>query len=199
MTNRPKSARGDWAKQLRWDMQFAERTLVKQGSINAMYVVHTKNAIHAIATPWRDDDEKAGYLDMVRVYAIAKEAIAVAYIGEAWVRHVVQASSESQAEFNARVDAVRPRDAEDRREVVSIHIAYYDDAGERQIISDTKEIDRRGDGKPVGLKPYRDDYQGWDIVAGAVVEVLPDQAPSMAERIAAQAILKAAGMSGGET
>ncbi len=44
MTHRIKSARGDWAKQLRWDMQFAERTLVKQGGVNAMYVVHTKDA-----------------------------------------------------------------------------------------------------------------------------------------------------------
>jgi hypothetical protein len=197
MVARPKTAGGDWAKQLRFDMQFAEKTLVKQGSVNAMYIVHTKDAIHAIPTPWSDDAEKAAYLDMVRVYAVAHEAIAVVYVGEAWVRHVMQASSESQAEFHARVDAVRPRDAEDRREVVSVHIAYYDDAGERQIISDTKEIDRRADGKPSGLKPYRDDHGGWDVVGGAVVEVLPKQAPSMAERIAAQAILNAAGMSDG--
>ena len=194
MAHRIKSARGDWVKQLRFDMQFAERTLVKQGSVNAMYVVHTKDAVHAIPTPWRDDAEKAAYLDMVRVYAIAHEAIAVVHIGEAWIRHLVQAHNESEAEFDARAHAVLPRNAEDRREVVSIHIAYYDDAGERKVISDTKEIDRRADGKPLGLKPYRDDYRGWDVVGGAVVEVLPEQAPSMAERFAAQAILKSAGM-----
>jgi len=191
---KPKTARGDWQKQLRFDMQFAEKTLIKQGNVNAMYIVHTKDTIHAIPTPWRDDEEKAAYLDMVRVYAIAHEAIAVVYVGEAWIRHMVRAHNESQAEFDTRVHAVLPRHAEDRREVVSIHIAYYDDAGERKIISDTKEIDRRADGKAVGLKPYRDDYSGWDVVSGAIVEVLPETVPSEAERFAAQAILKNAGM-----
>ena len=77
MAHKPNSARGDWAKQLRFDMMFAEKTLLKGGEVRTMFVVHAKGEKHVIAAPWRDDEEKAALLDMIRAYCIAHDAEAV--------------------------------------------------------------------------------------------------------------------------
>jgi hypothetical protein len=191
---RPKSARGDWIKQLRFDMAFAEKTLLQRGELGTMFVVHTKDAKHVVAGGWEDDDEKAAKLEMLRTYCIACDAEALTYISEAWTRHLSQMPSETKAEFQARVDAVLPRNAEDRREMVMVMIMYRDDAGQRQVVSDSREIQRRANGKPSGLTPHRLN-EGWDVLGGPIVDAFPEWPPSFHERIAAQAILKAAGMS----
>jgi hypothetical protein len=189
---KPTSARGDWVKQLRFDMMFAEKTLLKSGEVSTMVVVHAKGEKHVIAAPWHNDEEKAALLEMINAYCIAHEAEALTYISEAWVRYVQKAPGETEAEYQARKE-VRPRDAEDRREVVIVMIMYRDDGGERQVVSDTKEIVRRANGKPDGLKPYRLNG-GMDVLGGAIVEAFPEWPPSSAERIAAEAILKVFGM-----
>jgi hypothetical protein len=187
---KPKSARGDWTKQLRFDMAYAEKTLLKDGEVGSMFVVHAKERMHLIAAPWRDEGEKAAILDLVRAYCIAEDAAALTYLSEAWTRHMQQAPNETEAEFRARIDAVRPRDAEDRREMVLVMTMFRDDAGERQVVSDSREIERRANGKPSGLKPHRVN-KGWDVLAGAIVDAFPQWPPSPAEREAACAVLNA--------
>jgi hypothetical protein len=193
MTARPNSAKGDWIKQLRFDMAFAERTLLEQGEVSAMFVVHTKDAKHVIGAPARDDAEKRVMLAMVRAYCIALDAQALTFVSEAWLRSVQRAPNETEREFQARTNAVRPREAEDRVEVVMVVLAFRDGAGERQIVSDTKEIERRANGKPSGLKPYQVGGQarGW---SGRMVDIFPEEAPTEVERLAARAVLRAAGL-----
>ena len=190
---KPKSAAGDWAKQVRFDMMFAEKTLLKQGEVRTMVVVHAKGEKHVIAAPWRDDEERAALVEMINAYCIAHDAEALTYISEAWVRYLKQAPGETDDEYQGRIDAVRPRDAEDRREVVIVMCMYRDEGGERQVVSDTKEIVRRANGKPDGLKPYRLN-DGMDVLVGGIVEAFPQWPPSSAERIAAEAILTVFGM-----
>lgn len=84
MSARPKPAGGDWHKQLRLDMQFAEKVLLDTGEVTAQFVVHSADAIRIIITPWRSDDEKAAYRQLVRMFCIAHDAIACSAIGEAW-------------------------------------------------------------------------------------------------------------------
>ena len=74
-----------------------------------------------------------------------------------------------------------------------VMIIYRDDAGERRIISDTKEIERRANGKPSGLKPYRLN-DGCDVLGGAIVDTFPEFKPTKAQQHAARVILHLAGM-----
>jgi hypothetical protein len=194
MSLKPTSARGDWIKQVRFDMTFAEKTLMKDGDVGRMFVVHTKDAAkHVIAAPWDSDDEKAALIDMVRTYCIAYDAAALSFISEAWIRYLKRAPSETEEEFEARKDAVRPRDAEDRREVLTVMTMYRDGAGERRVVSDTREIQRSRDGKPSGLTPFRLN-RGMDVIGGDAVEAFPEFPPSPAQRHAAQMMLHLAKM-----
>jgi hypothetical protein len=168
---KPNSARGDWEKQVRFDMAFAERMLLKQGDVGRMFVIHAKDAQHVMAAPWHSAAEKRQMLTMVRAYCIAVDAEALSFISEAWVRSVFRAHGETEAEFNTRVDAVAPRDAEDRREVV-ICMVIYREAGERHAVSDTREITRRDNGKPEGLAPFSK-TSGLDALGGGIIETFP--------------------------
>lgn len=185
MAHKPNSARGDWAKQVRFDMAFAERTLLKQGDVRRMFVIHAKDALHAI--PWNGADEKKEMLKFVRAYCIALDAEAVSFISEAWVRSVMRAHGESEAEYQERVDAVPPSEAEDRREVV-LCIVMYREAGERHVLSEAREIQRRANGKPDGLTPYRT-LDTLEAVGGDVIDVFPRQAPTEEMRAMARIAL----------
>ena len=171
MTVKPKSARGDWAKQLRFDMAFAEKSLCARGSVTAMFIVHTKGGgVQLLVTPWEDDEEKRRCCELVRLWCIAHDAHALTFISEVWMR----------------------RDAEDRVEAVMVAITWRDDAGERQTLFEAREITRRANGKPDGLAPITTDkdYTG---PGGRMVEVLPDWAPSPLEQATARALLSRLG------
>ena len=168
MTTKPKSAHGDWAKQLRFDMAFAEKALCASGSLTAMFIVHTRGGgVQLLVTPWEDDDEeKRRCCELVRLWCIAHDAHALTFISEVRMR----------------------RDAEDRVEAVMVAITWRDDAGERQTLFEAREITRRANGKPDGLAPMTTDkdYTG---LGGRMVEVLPDWAPSPLEQASARASL----------
>jgi hypothetical protein len=187
VSHKPKRA-ADWQKQLRFDMQYAEKMLIDHGELSAMFVVHTKDASHVLLTPWRDDHEKAMCRHLARLWCIAHDAQALTFITEAWIRSLDQRPGETRAEFDARADAVQPRDAEDRREVVMVVIAYRDDAGERQIVFESREIQRRANGKPSGLVPLSKSNT-IDKLTGRMVDVLPEITPSMAQQAAAKMLL----------
>ena len=194
MTAKPKSARGDWAKQLRFDMAFAEKTLLARGEVTAMFVVHAKDAGHVLVTPWADDEEKRRCRELVRLWCIAHDASALTFISEVWMRRMMRYPRETDAEFEARTHAVQPRDAEDRLEAVLVCICWRDEAGERQTLVEAREITRRANGKPDGLAPMAT-AKDCDQLGGAMVEILPTRAPSALEQAAAQALLSRLGVS----
>lgn len=195
MSRKPKTApRGDWAKQLRFDMAFAEKVLLDRGEVSAMFIVHTKNGVHALVTPWKDDDEKAQCRRIVQLYCVAHDAVALTFITEAWVRSMAKAHGETDAEFDDRVSAVRPSQAEDRREVVMVVIAYRDAAGERKVLFESREIQRRANGKPCGLVSFREIEMNDGNLEGRMVDVLPEQPPDALQRSAAHMLLKAMGV-----
>jgi hypothetical protein len=165
--------------------------LLKDGYVGRIFIVHTQDrAKHVLAAPWQDDVERERYLEFIQAYCTAHNAEALCFISEAWVRYLLPLPRETEAEFQARVDAVRPRDAHDRIEVVGVMVMYRDDAGERQVVSDTMEIERRANGKPSGLKPFRLN-EGTDIFGGAVAEAFPQFPPDPAEQMAALLVLNA--------
>jgi hypothetical protein len=184
VTTKPKVADNDWQKQLRMDMAFAEKTLLAKGAIMPMFVVHSAAGVHAIGTPWHDDEEKAQYRNIVRLHCIALNARAVSVIVEAWTTSHQRLPGEGAAAFHARVHAVLARDSEARREVVVVHLMYRDGDGVRQIISDTREIERRANGKPSGLVSF-----GWresGDVTGPLLDVFPETPPTDIEQAVAR-------------
>jgi hypothetical protein len=193
MTTKPKSARGDWAKQLRFDMAFAEKALCASGSLTAMFIVHTKGSgAHVLAAPWTDDEEKDRCCELVCLYCIANDAHALTFISEVWMRRMQRHPRETEAEFEARTHAVEPRDAEDGTEAVLVCVTWRDAAGERQTLFEAREIVRRANGKPDGLAPMTmgEDYTG---LGGRMFELLPDRAPSALEQAAARVLLSRLG------
>jgi hypothetical protein len=169
-------------------MQFAEKSLRATGSVMPMFIVHTKTGSHVIATPWKDDKEKALCRQMVRVFCIAHNATALTFLSEVWMRRLMRHPRETDAEFQVRQDAVAPSEAEDRTEAVMAIAAWRDDAGERQIVFEAREIERRLNGKPSGLAamPTSKEYGGLE---GRMVEIFPDRAPSALEQATAKAVL----------
>lgn len=70
-----------------------------------------------------------------------------------------------------------------------VHLAYRDAAtGERRVISQSREIERRANGKPSGLAPYRTS-EDFDQLSGPLVEILPERPPTEMERAMAKATL----------
>lgn len=191
MTTKPKQARGParWIKQVRFDIEFAKRMVLEQGSCATILVVYRRGQPPIILqqSPDLGKDTVAGYL---RALCVAEDAEGFAFISEAWMRIVTRRDSETQAEHDQRVYLVPPSEAEDRIEVVIAEIIYRDDDGERRTLHESREIIRDAAGKPSGFRSVQ------NVLGGAVersegrwVEVLSPEPPTVEERARAAAAL----------
>lgn len=187
MARKPKYAAGDntierWREQLRYDAAFASKALVEQGEIIPMFVVHARddgpNVV--VATPWKDDADKDIAVLAVKAVCVAHDAVALSQIVEAWMR--APAPGEDASNY------LPPSKAENRREVVMCTVAWRDDAtGERRELHDIREIERRANGKPSGLKPGSGGTEsGAGDIAGRMIEILPERRPTPEEQAKAR-------------
>lgn len=168
---KPKQApAGRWDAQLRHDMAFAQRTLLATGRMFPLAIVHSPETLFAVPLDYSGDEEKLRAHRFLAVLMLAHDAMAFSHITEAWVRHGARRHGESEAAFDERATAVRPSEAEDRIEVVIATLTYRDADGERRTLSDIREIERRANGKPSGLKPLPD-MAG--EIGGTIPELLP--------------------------
>jgi hypothetical protein len=189
MMIKPKSAHGDWSKQLRLDMMFAEKCLLDGGQVPAMFIVHTPTAQHLIPTPWQNSDEKATYQQLVRLMCVAYGATALTAITEVWVRRVMRHDRETDAEYHARIEAYPPSEAHDRTEAVFVMICWREQ-NERKVLFESREITRRANGKPEGLAPITwGGDESYDELGGTMTEILPDRVATPDEVAAARSIL----------
>jgi hypothetical protein len=92
------------------------------------------------------------------------------------------------------VTAVRPRDAEDRREVVMATLYYRDDAGAVVELTQSREILRGWDGKPTGLAPA-DDVEVL-FSDGDLTNVMPPEKPTAEQVRYARQLLDRSGLKG---
>jgi hypothetical protein len=147
----------NWQARLAQDMDFAKNTLIEHGEVRPMAVIVAKNGeAHVIALDMSSDDAKAKSLKFLRLMSVAHEAKAITTLGEMWMRSMQPYAGESPAEYEARVFAVRPREAEDRKEVVMVQLYYRGDDGGVMELAQCREIERGADGKPTGLAPAPD-------------------------------------------
>ncbi len=195
--NRAPASIDRWSRQVQHDLRFARKTLIDQGEITNMFVIHPHGDDPAmvIAVPWHDDESKIKCLNMVKLMCIAHDAEALSHIGEGWIRNMTQRANETEAEMRERATAIRPSQSEDRLEVVTVTITWLDETtGERRSLARWREIERRSNsGKPVGLKlidGVKDEETAFTI-EGLITETLPNRRPLPEEKLRAKTILDA--------
>jgi hypothetical protein len=186
MSAKPKRARGPerWARQVRFDIEFARRMILEQGSCATILVIHLPGDRRVVCTPppGLGKETVALYL---RAYCAAHDAEGFAFITEAWMRDVPRRFGETEAEHDARIDAVPIREAEDRVEIVMAQVVYRD-GDERRTAHEEREIMRDATGKVTGFRPL--DLTG--ASEGRWVDVLLPEPPTAEQRASAAVALE---------
>lgn len=186
-----------WQSMLLFDMAFAERTLIDQGEVSPMATIHCPgNVVNLVSMNLTTDALKEKSLVMVHWLGVANEALAISMLSEMWMRRLNRYDRETEADYEARVHAVRPRDAEDRREVVMVQLYYRDDGGAVRELSQSREIIRDAAGKPTGLVPAEDDPSEVIFSEGRMTKVMSAKPPTGEQVRYAKQLLKRHGMVG---
>jgi hypothetical protein len=184
----PKQARGAdrWTKQVRFDMEFAKRMVLEQGSCATIMVIHLAGdrRIVCMAPPDLGKETTALYL---RAYCAANDAQAFTFISEAWLRRVGRRHGETEAEHDTRAFGIPPAEAEDRTEIVMVEIVYRDGEA-RRTVRELREIVRDAKGTATGFTPIGD-VSAANRSEGRWVEVLLPEPPTAEERASAQRAL----------
>lgn len=193
-TRIPNTAKGPFnpARQIRLDFEFAKRCLISDGTVMPVFVVHTKGMVIPIGFNGTYDDEgRRNHRRYARLLSIAHNAFAIAYIGEAWV--AISLPDEPVPEF----PRVRPRDREDRREVILSQLMWRDkETGERWSNLAQAEIVRNEKGDPTRVKD-EEFTDPTNMIMGNFSEILPEDEPTPAEQEQAKIMLDWIEKSGG--
>jgi hypothetical protein len=186
MRREPKQAHGPdrWVKQVRFDIEFAKRMILEQGSCATILVIHLDAERRVVCMPPPDLGKETVAL-YLRAYCAAHDAQGFAFISEAWMRDVPKRFGETEAEHHARIDAVPIREAEDRVEIVMAQIVYRD-GDERRTSHEEREILRDANGTVTGFRPL--DLTG--ASEGRWVDVLLPEPPTAEERARARVALE---------
>jgi hypothetical protein len=181
-----------WQSLIEMDMGFALDRLKDRGQLLPMVTLHDRsNGMHVCAIEVGSDEKVRHSMRIVRLMAVALDAQAISHVGEMWARFMAPYAGESQPEYEARVNAVRPRDAEDRREVVMATVHYRDDTGRPRELSQTRDILRGDDGRVTGLGPAPTD----EVLdsEGPMTHLLTERRPNDQQMLYAKQLLKRLG------
>ena len=179
----------DWDVQLQRDMDYAAKQLMDTGSFSPMFAIHTYDEkVVLVATPFGSEQEREMTHMVIKLMCVAHDASGFSFMGEAWVRWMDRQEGESVTAMNKRAYEVRPSQATDRKEVVTVTLVYRDETNQRKVRGRMSEIIRDADGKITGLTPM-EMPDGVDS-RGAVPDILPRRRPSPAERAVAEAMRK---------
>jgi hypothetical protein len=186
MSAKPKQARGPerWARQVRFDIEFAKRMILEQGSCSTIMVLHLPGDRRLVCHPPANLGKETTSL-YLRAYCAAHDAEGFAFISEAWMRNVTRRFGETEAEHDARIDAVLPREAEDRVEIVMAQVVYRD-GDARRTVHEEREIMRDAKGKVTGFRPLG--LTG--ASEGRWVDVLLPEPPTAEQRASAAVALE---------
>jgi hypothetical protein len=188
MSAKPKQARGParWTKQVRFDIEFAKRMILEQGSCTTIMVLHLPGDRRLVCHPPADLGKETTSL-YLRAYCAAHDAEGFAFISEAWMRNAPMRFGETEAEHHARIDAVSPAEAEDRIEVVMAQITYRD-GDARRSLGEMREILRDAKGKVTGFGTLSE-LDG-RVAEGRWTEVLLPEPPTAEQRASAARALE---------
>ena len=188
----------DWRAWLSQDLQFAEDRLKKFGEVRPLFVMHTRDdTVVCISTGWADERERGAVLGTVALLCLAHDVKALSFISEAWLRMSPRRIGEGQAEYEARMNAVAPRNADDRIEIVSCMLAWTDADYERHGMGAMRGIERDAAGRAIGCAPipgFDDKMQSKGELEGDIVNLLPDFPTDPEQRAMVGDLLKAMGV-----
>jgi hypothetical protein len=179
----------DWNAWVERDMAFATATLLDTGRVNPMFILHTQgDELMVVGTQFTSDKEKEMAQLYVQLICVAHDVKAFSFVGEAWMRLMSREIGESEAEMNKRAFSVRPSEATDRKEIITVTLVYRDEeVGERKTIGAMAEIVRDADGKATAVNPM--DMPADSVSSGAIPKILPRERPNARQRQTAQDLL----------
>jgi hypothetical protein len=169
-----KKGKFDWQRQHRFDVDWAKRLLMTAGSVSPMFVIVAEAGSTVFAVPdWSDAVREPVYM-LIALQAAAANAFGISFMSEAWLRTIAGRSGESRDEVERRANQVRPSEAEDRIEVISIQCIYRDGAGDKQSLLTHLEIERDyTTGEPTSTKLLS--FGEGLIVDTRIAECLPSE------------------------
>jgi hypothetical protein len=177
----------DLDKQFRFDCDFAEKQIMSHGSLNQMFIMHSKTGSTALGIAWQNDAEKQQALELLHLYSVAHDVRAISTLSEAWM---------TKHDAPIKGPVLRPSKSERRAEIVMITLSSLEENGEQKVRASIREILRNSDGKVVGLGI--EDMGGiTEKFSGVMVEILPTEPVSQAEQKAAKRQLKRMGFTMG--
>jgi hypothetical protein len=181
-----------WAKQLAFDKAFAADRLVKDGELVPLFVLHKQqpNTIMTpLLTPFRDPEQKRQVHQFIAAALIAHDCVGFSYLSECWLRALPPGEDPRAAMRRVEREGPMPSVAEDRQEVLMITIVYRDDADERMSIGAMGDIIRDAKGKVSHIQ-WDDDFENGELLDGAVLEIMGEDAPTPSHRSIAAHMLR---------
>lgn len=174
-----------WLGQFKDDLAYAEKRLLEKGELTRMLGLHFtdengKRNLLMVPALVRNAEENQSFYKMIRLLTLAYNVEAIGHFTEAWMRSVARHDRETEAEYQARVEAVPPSQAEDRVEALMVILSYRQQDDIRHIAK-TQEILRDEQGKIVGFKLIA----GYDAGSfeGQAADLLPRRTvPRQAQR-----------------
>jgi hypothetical protein len=191
----PAHAPEAWRAVLARDMDYAQRRLIADGSLHPLFILQT-SADELVLMPAQYSSEagKHAFQRAVTLAAIAHDARAISFMGEAWMRMVGRRSGETTAELDQRARDVPPSEAHDRVECLIVSLTWRSDDGQRRWLICCREILREpSTGAITGLAADKVRSEA-DGVTGGMVELLPARRPTGPERTLANALLREIGV-----
>jgi hypothetical protein len=105
--------------QIRYDWEYAKRTILNEGELPNHFIIHTKHGPVTCLVQWETDDQKFMALAQIRLIFAGLDGIALSFFCEAWCA-------------DCSPD-MRPSQAPNRIEIVQSAIFYRDDADEWHV------------------------------------------------------------------
>jgi hypothetical protein len=165
-----------WERQLQSDMAFAARTIIADGTLYPLFILHNRDgSFTPFRSALRDAEHKHRVYQFFGLLLVATDAAGISVMCESWVRSEQLQPGETSTALLRRVerDGPMPRQASDRQEVLTVSLAYRDDADERQVKTTIGDIIRGDDGGVVAIKWWKDG----ETLDGAVRNIMPPNPP----------------------
>lgn len=162
---------------LRTNVEWAESQMRATGNLNSMAVVYGRsNSVVPIFGTMRTEEEKDGFFELLRLQAVADDAVAVLMMSEAWA--VV-----------GKVDPlVAPSRSPDRVEALVVALSARIADGTEIDLSDIRRIVRGEGGSVLSLEPVELPGDSLSLrLFGRLGSLLPPEAPTLETRRKARA------------
>jgi len=164
---------------VRWrqELAYAKKVLFEDGIVHPLYAVVREDGVTMpVAANFEDGQAKDRSLMVVRLLAVASNAIAVIHRAEAWIV------------AGDLAEGISPSQSDRRREVLVV-TAQVRLKGKTVQRFSLREIERGDEGRPVALRGLQLPKSDGNL-EGPMADLLPTTAPTAEQRALAAALLE---------